>query len=98
MKNVKGFIDISTDNIIKESITEIPGYCDKKYIVYISPYDTAKKIRINTYFLQQRTKVKLCIYYDRGLCDTLEEYNNLPIEYIESQAYGSWMAQDNFQQ
>ena len=26
-----------------------------------------------------------------GRCDTLEEYNKLFIEYIEEQAYGSWM-------
>ena len=31
------------------------------------------------------------MHYDRELCDTIEEYQNLSQEYIESQAYGSWM-------
>lgn len=33
----------------------------------------------------------LCKSYDRGLCDTIEEYEKLDLKYIESQAYGSWM-------
>ncbi len=44
-----------------------------------------------SYYLLQGEKVRLCTHYDRGLCDTLEEYDRLPIEYIEEQAYGSWM-------
>ena len=71
--------------------TQNPNYCDKQYIVYISPGDPRKKIRVNTYYLPQEEKVRICTHYDRGLCDTLEEYEKLPIEYIEEQAYGSWM-------
>ena len=52
---------------------------------------TVEKIRVNTYYLPQEEKVRICTHYDRGLCDTLEEYEKLPIEYIEEQAYGSWM-------
>ena len=26
-----------------------------------------------------------------GLCNTMDEYRNLDLKYIESQAYGSWM-------
>jgi hypothetical protein len=85
------FIEISIDNIIKESITENPDYCNKQYIIYINPNNSHKKIRINTYYLPQETKIKLCMHYDRGLCDTIEEYQSLSQEYIESQAYGSWM-------
>lgn len=87
---MKDFIEISADNIIKESKTQIPRYCDKQYIIYIDPNNSHYKIRINTYYLKGTT-VSLCIHYDRGLCNTIEEYNRLPIEYIESQAYGSWM-------
>lgn len=87
----RDFIEIPADNIIKESKTENPNYCDKQYIVYISPGDSYKKIRVNTYYLPQGEKVRICTHYDRGLCDTVEKYDKLPIEYIEEQAYGSWM-------
>lgn len=90
-RHVSDYIEIPDDSIIKESRTENPGYCDKQYIVYISPDDPRKKIRVNTYYLPQGEKVRICTHYDRGLCDTLEEYHKLPITYIEEQAYGSWM-------
>lgn len=35
--------------------------------------------------------IQLCKYYDRGLCDTLEEYTKLEMSFVERQAYGSWM-------
>ena len=85
------FIEISADNIIKESRTEKPDRCDKQYIVYLSPDDSHAKIRVNTYYRLQGKTVSLCTYYDRGLCDTLEEYNRLPVDYVERQAYNSWM-------
>ena len=44
-----------------------------------------------SYYLLQGEKVRLCTHYDRGLCETLEEYKSLPIDRIENQAYGSWM-------
>lgn len=83
---MRDFIEISADNIIKES-----RIGDKQYIVYISPAHFKEKIRINTYYLPQGTKVRLCTHYDRRLCNSLEEYHSLSPEYIESQAYGSWM-------
>lgn len=85
------FIEIPIENIIKESFTEYPGYGDKQYIVYKDPNNSCKKIRVNTYYFRNETKARLCIYYDRGLCNTLEEYSHLSKGYIESQAYGSWM-------
>ncbi|MDE7430015.1 MAG: hypothetical protein K2N00_12275 [Lachnospiraceae bacterium] len=48
---VSDFVEIPADNIIKESRTETPGYCDKQYIVYMSLGDSRKKIRVNTYYL-----------------------------------------------
>lgn len=93
---MKDFIDVPVSNVLKESVTEIPKYCDKPYIVYRNPNHRNKKIRVNTYFYRIKfpflpPKMRLCIYYDRGLCDTLDEYHCLPIEYIEREAYGSWM-------
>ncbi len=85
------FIEIPADNVIEESITESPGYGSKPYLAYLSPDDSRQKIRVNTYFLPQGGNVRLCVCYDRGLCNTLEEYRRLPLSYIESMAYGSWM-------
>lgn len=83
------FIEIPVGNIIKESKTE--KYWDKQYIIYISPGDPREKIRVNTYYIPQGEKVCICTHYDRGLCNTLEEYDKLSVEYIEEQVYGSWM-------
>ncbi len=83
------YIEIPVGNIIKESITKDPRWCDLKYIIYINPKDS--KILVNTDYEMKGNKVGLCIPYTRKLCDTLEEYKNLSIEYIESEAYGSYM-------
>lgn len=48
------FVEIPAGNIVKESKTQNPNYCDKQYIVYISPGDPRKKIRVNTYYLKSR--------------------------------------------
>lgn len=98
---MKDFIDIPVSSILKESVTKIPKYCHKPYIVYRNSNHCNKKIRVNTYFYRIKfpflgekflpEKMRLCVYYDRGLCDTFEEYNCLLIEYIEREAYGSWM-------
>lgn len=85
------YIEISTKNILKESQTTASGFCDKKYVIYINTDDCRQKIRVNTYYRKKDDKIKLCTHYDRGLCDTIEEYENLDLHYIESQAYGSWM-------
>lgn len=85
------FIKIGIENIIKESQTTDPRYCDKKYVIYYNKKEKREKIRINTYYYNDGKKIKLCRYYDRGLCNTMDEYKNLDLQYIESQAYGSWM-------
>lgn len=36
---VSDFMEIPAENIIKEFRTENPDYCDRQYIVYISPDD-----------------------------------------------------------
>ena len=85
------YIEITQENIIKESVTTKTGYCDKKYIIYINENDKRQKVRVNTNYHRVDNIFKLCRYYDRGLCDSMEEYANLSLEYIEIQAYGSWM-------
>ena len=91
-KKLGDYMEIPAGNVIKESRTKIPGFCDKPYIVYIYPGESRMKIHIHTDFSPQGKKVRLCTHYDRGLCETLEEYKSLPIDRIENQAYGSWMA------
>lgn len=88
---MRDFIELPMDKIIKESQTTGKGFGDKKYVVYININDPRQKVRINTYYLKENNVIKLCKYYDRGLCDTIEEYERLSIRYIETQAYGSWM-------
>lgn len=89
------FIEITEDAILKEARTEDPDYCNKAYIVYISPCD--RKIHVNTDFqrlkllFSKETRVRLCVCYDRSLCETVEEYRHLPVGWIERQAYYSWM-------
>lgn len=85
------YIKLPIENIIKESQTTNKNYCDKRYVVYENKKDFRQKIRVNTYYLKNGDEIKLSRYYDRGLCDTIEEYENLDLEYIEEQAYGSWM-------
>lgn len=88
---MRNYIEIPADNVIMESKQEYDGIMDIPYIIYLSPDDVRWKIRINTYYLPQGATVKICVHYDRGLCKTMEEYNCLPISYIEEQAYGAWM-------
>lgn len=88
---MNAYIEVLIDNIIIEGQTTISEYCDKKYVIYVNTAESRQKIRINTDYYKSDNKIKLCKYYDRGLCNTIEEFRNLSLEYIESQAYGSWM-------
>lgn len=85
------FVKLPLDKVIKEGQTIEPRYCDKQYVVYFNAKEKRQKVRINTYYLKEDNVIKLCRYYDRGLCDTIEEYEKLDSRYIEEQAYGSWM-------
>ncbi len=82
------FIKVSTENILKEGQTIISKYCDKKYVIYINK---DSKIYINTYYTKKGNVLDLCTYYNRLLCNTIDEYEKLDLQYIESQAYGSYM-------
>ncbi len=88
---MRDYIELPMDKIIKESQTTEKRFCDKKYVVYININDPKQKVHINTEYFKENNVIKLCKYYDRGLCDTVEEYERLNIRYIEAQAYGSWM-------
>lgn len=89
--NMGNFIELQIENILTEGQTSTPGYCDTKYVIYYNPEETKQKIHINTYYYQNDNVMMLCKSYDRGLCDTIGEYEKLDLKYIESQAYGSWM-------
>ena len=84
-------VEISVRQVILEGITQKPTRCDKLYIVYRDPSNARHKIRVNTNYRWDGAKVRLCPYYDRGLCNTWEEFVALPMDEIESQAYGAWM-------
>lgn len=91
------YIKLQLENILTEGQTIAPEYCDKKYVIYYNPKETRLKVRINTDYYQNDNVMMLCKSYDRGLCDAIEEYEKLNLKYIESQAYGSWMAPDKIQ-
>ena len=91
VRNMDDFNTIPLDYVIKEAQTTDPKYCDKKYVVYYNIKEKGQTIHINTYYIVEGDVINLCKYYDRRLCDTIEEYKRLDESYIESQAYGSWM-------
>lgn len=88
---MSAFIEISIKNALKESETTNVAYNNKEYIIYYDISRENKRVRINTYYFKDKEKLRLCKHYDRGLCDTLEEYKGLKLDYIEEMAYGSWM-------
>lgn len=88
---MSSYIELPVSNVLKEGVTTKPELCDKKYVVYINKSDSRQKVRVNTDYLLYDDYIKLNMYYDRGLCDTIEQYHELDLPYIESQAYGAWM-------
>lgn len=87
---MQDFFYISKEDIILQGKTHEP-YSEHDFIVYVNPNDNRNKIRINTYFVEYEEGIQCCHFYDRGLCDTIDEYKKLNMYEIESQAYGSWM-------
>ena len=82
------YIKIKRENIILHGITHNP-WSEHRFIVY---RNKDKQIRINTDYYKIKDGIyECCVYYDRGLCHTIEEFRKLTIEAIEKQAYGSWM-------
>lgn len=76
------YFKISEQNIISHGIAN--GH---EYIVYC----LNKSVNVNTDFQIINGMYQCCAYYDRKLCNTIEEFYNMSQKKIESQAYGSWM-------
>lgn len=88
---MSNYIEIKKEDIILFGITHHP-LSEHRFIVYIDKKRIQKQIRVNTDYYEMKNGIyHCCMYYDRGLCDTIAEYRNLTIEIIEEQAYGSWM-------
>lgn len=88
---MKDYIEIKEENILLNGKTHKP-WGEHRFIVYMSENNNRHRIRVNTDFYKISKGIyKCCIYYDRGLCNTIDEFRKLPIEVIENQAYGSWM-------
>lgn len=85
------FIELPIKNILKEGKTENIAYNNKEYIIYYDEVRESQKIRINAYYFKDKEAIRLCKYYDRGLCNTLAEYKSLKSDYIEEMAYGAYM-------
>lgn len=84
MRKTDDFFEIGSGSIIDRG-ADRSGH---DYIVYCSGNGS---VRVNTYFTNKNDNYSCCVFYDRKLCDNIEDYNDLSAEYIESQAYGSYM-------
>jgi len=78
---MKAYVSITKQHIIFSGTTPY-GH---DYIVYLNPED--KKIHVNAHFYGSQC----CMYYDRILCNTLEELETLSESEIQNQAYNAWM-------
>lgn len=85
------FFDVKKENIIKSGVTG-EAFGKHRYIVYVSPKDKNWKIHINADFYEDDDgNYSCCLFYDRRVCRTTEELENITAEKIESQAYGAYM-------
>ncbi len=82
---------IPSSSVILESVTTDEKYCCKNYVIYLDSGSSGNKIRINTEYKSNGDTVLINRFYDRGLCDSVEELESMDLKSIESQAYGSWM-------
>ena len=65
------YIKIKRENIILHGITHNP-WGEHRFIVY---RNKDKQIRINTDYYKIKDGIyECCVYYDRGLCHTIEEF------------------------
>lgn len=80
---------VGETDVIMRGFTTYPGYGMKSYIVYIKR--EKNEIHVNTHFNVKSGVYKCVIYYDRKLCDTVEQFGKLTVAEIESHVYGSYM-------
>lgn len=88
------YIELPVKNILKEGQTTKPGFCNTKYVVYFDPSRPVKRVHVNTNYSINGDTIKMNRYYDRGLCETPEDFeyfDKLKPEYIERQAYDAYM-------
>lgn len=86
---MKGYFRISESSIILSSITHDP-WGNHRYIVYVN--ENSKIIRVNTYYEKiNEAEYECYIYYDKPLCNTIDELRKMTIDEIERQAYCAWM-------
>lgn len=55
------YIKLNLDNIIRESQTIAPEYCNKKYVIYYNPKENSQKVRINTDYFKSNQPDKLSL-------------------------------------
>lgn len=91
---MKSYIEVKEENIILTGVTHNP-LGKHRFIVYLCENNIRRNrinVRVNTDYYEVRKGVyKCCIYYDRGLCNTIDEFRDITIGEIEKQAYGSYM-------
>ncbi len=87
----RNYVTVKKENIITSGVT-VESFGKHRYIVYVSPKDTNWKVHINSDFYEDDGGNYICcLFYDRRLCRTIEEFGSITAEEIESQAYGAYM-------
>lgn len=71
---------IPSSAVIRESVTTDEKYCCKNYIIYLDNKSSGKKIRVNTEYKSNGDTVLINKYYDRGLCDSVEELESMDLK------------------
>lgn len=85
------FFEVSKKDVILSRCTQ-PPLGEIEFIVYKKENGKNPGIHVNTYFIEEKSDTyNCCCYYDRKLCNTIEELKNMTNDEINSQAYGSWM-------
>lgn len=82
---------VGEPDVIMCGLTTYPGYGMKSYIVYIKREKGKNEIHVNTHFNVKNGVYKCMVYYDRKLCDTVEQFGKITVAEIESQVYGAYM-------
>ncbi|MDE5855111.1 MAG: hypothetical protein K2H19_08640, partial [Ruminococcus sp.] len=84
-------IKVPKNNIIMQGITHYP-WSSHRFIVYFHEYKNEMHIDVNAYFHETENGFYECLmYYNRHLCNNLEELRQMTFDDIERQAYGAYM-------
>lgn len=86
---ISGRVPLS--RVIKTGVTTLPGYADRKYAVYLDPSDLRWQVRIATEYEVRHGMLVFDPAFESGLCATVGEWEAMPRDVLDRQAYNTWM-------